>query len=403
VPEGVRQAGRAIAELSWADVRRRRLAAHRLAAPAELSALTDVVGAVCGIHAQLMATAELSIGLRVAGATRSTVRDALWIDRTLVKTFGLRGTIHLFPARELQVWLAALRALPPAKPDQQIEHLGLTRPKADEIVDAIAAAVGGRPLTLTELEAAVAGRIGGWAAERRGEAFGTGYSLVRSMLGDAALRGAVCFGPNQGQRVTYVRPDAWLGPQPAVDPDAARATIVRRYLGAYGPATERDMVEWTYSTPTAVGRAFDTVRDELVEVSVEGRRSWWTPEAVDSAEGRPGAGSSVVLLPHFDVYLVGSRPRDELVPPALQVAVAARGLKRYDLHATVPVLVVDGLVAGLWQRTLRARTVTIRVEPLVDGTSALRQGIAKAAERIGAIVEREPTVELGPVEARPHL
>jgi hypothetical protein len=163
------------------------------------------------------------------------------------------------------------------------------------------------------------------------------------------------------------------------------------------------MAEWTYSSPAAVARAFDTVRDDLVGVSVEGRQSWWTRESLEAAVGHASDDPSVLLLPHFDVYLVGSRPRDELVPPAIQAAVGGRGLKRYDLHATLPVLVVDGLVAGLWQRAVKTRRVTIRVEPLVDESARLREGIDEAAARIASILERKAEVEIGPVEARPHL
>src|SRR6266545_5276863 len=75
--------------LSWDQVlvwRRRR---HRLVEPAPADRLVQVAGAVCGIHAQVMATAELSLGLRVAGATRQDVRQELWERRGLVKTYGL--------------------------------------------------------------------------------------------------------------------------------------------------------------------------------------------------------------------------------------------------------------------------------------------------------------------------
>jgi len=109
------------------------------------------------------------------------------------------------------------------------------------------------------------------------------------------------------------------------------------------------------------------------------------------------------LLPHFDPYLVGSRPRDVLVPPAVQAAVADRGLARYDLHATLPVVLVDGAVAGLWTRTSRRRAVEITVEPLVDLSPAARGAIEAAAERVGSILGLSPTVSFGRVEAKPHL
>ena len=71
-----------------------------------------VASVLCGAHAQVLSAAELSIGRRIAGATRTDVRRALWQERTLVKTFGPRGTVHLLSAADLPVWTGALSALP---------------------------------------------------------------------------------------------------------------------------------------------------------------------------------------------------------------------------------------------------------------------------------------------------
>ena len=75
-----------------------------------------MAGLLCGAHAQVLSAAEFSIGRRIAGATRADVRRALWEDRTLVKTFGPRGTVHLLPAVDLPMWTGALSALPPSAP-----------------------------------------------------------------------------------------------------------------------------------------------------------------------------------------------------------------------------------------------------------------------------------------------
>jgi len=113
--------------------------------------MTRVVGDVCGIHAQVMASAELAIGLRVDGVTRTAVRDALWKRKTLVKTSGLRGTIHLFPARELGQWLSAMRAAPKPDETKRLEWLRLTRTQIDRIVSAISDALDGERLTTEQL------------------------------------------------------------------------------------------------------------------------------------------------------------------------------------------------------------------------------------------------------------
>src|SRR5215211_1409068 len=95
--------------LTWDNIWAWRLARHSLLERAPATRLAEVAGAVCGIHAQVLPAAELSLGIRVAGITRRDVRAALWDQRRLVKTYGIRGTIHLFPATELPLWMAALR------------------------------------------------------------------------------------------------------------------------------------------------------------------------------------------------------------------------------------------------------------------------------------------------------
>jgi len=67
---------------------------------------------MCAAHAQIQTAAELSVALRLDGATRSDVQRALWEDRTLVRTFGPRGTVHLVPAIELAMWTGALSVVP---------------------------------------------------------------------------------------------------------------------------------------------------------------------------------------------------------------------------------------------------------------------------------------------------
>src|SRR5687767_12821197 len=96
--------------LTWRAVLSRRLARHHLLKPAPRAKLADVVADVCGIHAQVMMSAEISLGLRVAGLTKKEFDAALWEKRELVKTYGIRGTVHVLPMRELGLWFAALRA-----------------------------------------------------------------------------------------------------------------------------------------------------------------------------------------------------------------------------------------------------------------------------------------------------
>src|SRR5690606_6590085 len=84
--------------LTWNQVNAWRLAQHGLAPRLTHEALVEVPSRLYGIHAQVMSAAELALGARMEGLTPQAVRSALWEDRTLVKTWAMRGTLHLLAA-----------------------------------------------------------------------------------------------------------------------------------------------------------------------------------------------------------------------------------------------------------------------------------------------------------------
>src|SRR5262249_15362071 len=152
--------------LTWNQVRARRLARSSLTGRS--TELVEVVRQIGGIHAQVQASAELQLAVRVDGVTQQDVRDALWRDRTLVKTWALRGTLHLHPADELPLWFAARRALRndsdegfEAWPDPQgVVHPPVSAAELGEIRAAVWGAFDGRALLREELAAEVIRSVG---------------------------------------------------------------------------------------------------------------------------------------------------------------------------------------------------------------------------------------------------
>ena len=364
--------------LTWDEVRARRLRCSHLAEREPAERLVEVVREVGGIHAQVMGSAELQLAARVEGITQADVREALWERRELAKTWTLRGTLHIHPADELGLWAAARRAVV-GEADYVVEKLE----HVDDIVAAIADALSGRRLLREELANAVVARLPG--APREKLASGWGF-----YLGDAAVAGLLCFGPPQGQKVTFVRTDEWLGQQEAWEPREALRDVARRYIAAYGPATHREFREWftSRSFRPADARALFGELD-LVEVDVEGRRAFLLED-----EEPPQPAPSVRLLPEYDVYVMGFRERDQLVPPEVREQISAHGKGRYEGPAGTPFLLVDGVCAGIWSRNRTARRVDLDVRPARQLTDDERAGIEAEAERIGAFYGIEPQLAL---------
>ncbi len=382
-----------VPRLSWSDVCGRRLDRHGLSAPVLDGKPADAVAAICGAHAQVLSAAEVSIGLRVAGTTRTDVGNALWRERSLVKTFGPRGTVHLLPSHELPLWTGALGAIP-ATSNVLSADVRLTPDQTDEIVAAVAAALSDAELTIDELSAEVAARTGPWAADPVMPAFGDMWPRWRQVMHLAAHRGALCFGPNRGRKVTYTSPQRWLpGFQPAPASDALTG-LVLRYLHAYGPATPHQFAQWLSAPRRWATDVFHSLAGELQQVEVDGIAAW--VRAGDTAPP-PTPPHGVRLLPYFDAYTVGCHPRERLFPgPAAQRALA-RGQA-----GNFPVLLIDGVVAGVWHQRRSGRTLDVTVEPLTPLTDAQRRELDDQVEHIGDILEGKPQRTIGPVTVGGH-
>ena len=335
--------------------------------PAPRERLVDVVRDVCGIHAQVMGSAELAISARVEGVTQEDVRAELWERRSLAKTWTIRGTLHLHPADELPLWAAATRAvgLP------WYEQYELDEAQGAEVIEAIGDALDDRCLLRAELTDEVAKRAGEWTREWIGS--GWGY-----IIGSAAAVGKLCHGPPQGTKVTFVRTDQWIGWR-KVDPDEALAEVCRRFLSTYGPAGPSQFAGW-FGIKAAEARP---LFESLPEVKVE-------PEA---------ASGPLRLLTEYDCYVMGFREREQLVPPKVRERLKTHPKGRFEGIAAVPTLLVDGVIAGLWRRAKRGKKVEIVVEPARRLSKGERGQLEAEAERIGAFLGAEPKLRVGRLDA----
>ncbi|HEX8227727.1 MAG TPA: winged helix DNA-binding domain-containing protein [Chloroflexia bacterium] len=375
--------------LTWNEVCERRLRRQYLLERAPVSRMVDVVGAVCGAQAQIITAAELTIGARVNGVTQQDVREEIWERRSLIKTYGPRETLHLLPAGELPLWMAAMRARQSLKETQWYEASGLEPEQAEALLTGIGEALDGRCLTREELADEVAQRAGSWAKDRLASTWG-------ELLAPAAYTGRLCFGPSRGSKVTFVRADQWAGTWEDLEPDAALVEVFRRYLRAYGPAAHQDFARWFWLKPQQARRLMDSIAGELEEVEVEGRTAYILAEDADTTPAHEAG--QVRLLPQYDCYVLGGVPRDRLVPEAARKRISGHGRGRLEGAVGLPVLLVDGMVAGIWERHVRSKRVELKVETFVELTAPQRVQLEAEAARIGDFLGLEAALVLGSLE-----
>jgi hypothetical protein len=360
--------------LTWRQAAAWRVRRQHLDRRAPAGSLIAVASRLCGLHAQLLSSAELSAWARVDALERGEVQRALWEERTLVKTWAMRGTLHLLPARELALWHAALGTSPRfLRPAAWQKYFGISMDQLDRLTEAIGEALAGRLLTREELGAEVARATGSAAlgAKLAESSWGT-------LLRPAAFAGHLCFAPSSGQRVRFTHPDTWVRtPGERVDPHIATSALARRFLAVYGPATWHDLARWWNGGGVSTARQWiASLGDEVCAVDLEGEKGWMLAEhAREIRDLEPVR--SVRLLPAFDPYIIAaSRHARRLLPGDLRSRV-------YRPQGWIsPVLLVNGRVDGTWRHELKGSRVEVTIEPFVDAPAWVRRAAGQEAERL---------------------
>ncbi len=186
-----------------------------------------------------------------------------------------------------------------------------------------------------------------------------------------------------------------MTPRPPLDASTAQARLLRRYLHAYGPASPQHFAQWLGVAPGWASEIFRSLQKELQRVDLDGALAWVNADDIE-APGIPPRG--LRLLPYFDAYVVACQPRARLFPGRA----AARALSPTGQAGNYPVLLVDGMVAGVWHQRRAGRRIHITVEPIEPLTSGQRRALEAEAERVGVALEGEPTLTIGPVSVGGH-
>src|ERR687894_2201279 len=369
----------AATQLTWPGVLAWRVQHQCLDRRASPDEALGVIAKICGLHAQVMSSAELTLWARVDDLEPGMVGEALWEHRSLVKTWAMRGTLHLLPADELSTWVAAQGVLKPrhhAKSWQK--YYGLTYEEAEVMLAAIREALDGRMLTREELVQEV-GRIVG--SEEIGGKLRDGFG---ALLKPSALRGDLLFAPSVGRNVRFARPDRWLPEWEPADIEESVWEVARRYLSAYGPATREEFARWFGTTsPAQAGRLIEGLGEEVAPVEVEGVAAWMLAEHVREAEDAVPAGV-VRLLPAFDQYVVAApRDREAVLPEAL------KGRVYRQQGWLSPILLVDGRMEGVWRHERKGDRLVVGIATFADQPGWVRRAAEEEGERLARFVGGE--------------
>lgn len=368
-------------EFEWPRISAFRLKRHHFM-DERFADLSTVSRDVCGIQAQVMAAAEMALWARVQNLTRAEIHSALWKSRTLVKTSGMRGTLHLLSASDFPVYIGALRRMRVREMLRITARYGVTEKEAYGVMGAAVEALAGGPMRRRELSTRVLS-LGIVSEKARPWFEQAAWGVVRQ----AIVEGLVCYGPPRGQEVTFVRVDQWLPEQREVPELAAQQLLLRRYLAAYGPAVPQDFRKWTGFSMPEVSAIWESLEAELAEVRAEGRKGFILSKDYATLADSHLPGPVLRLLPGFDPYMLGHANKDGLV--------AANHYKRvyHQVWWISPVVLLDGRVIATWSYDRQPRRVVLRIAPFKNLSKNIRAGIEEAAASLGAFLETPWEIE----------
>jgi hypothetical protein len=334
----------AVISLNRSEARRLRIHAQGLGAD-RASDVASAVRRAGAIQAQDRLGYLLGVGTRTKGLTAADVQQARNVDRTVVRSWFMRGTLHLVPAEDFRWMLALVGEAMDARASKHRADLGILPEDHARVLEVFRAGLPGRGfLKRTE----IADFLNSAGLPAQGQA-------ARHLLRSASLLGVVCFGPDQDGEESHVPIDDWL-PQDTIPPPDPMAELARRYFAAHGPANASDFRWWTGLPAAETRRGVEAIADELTEVSVDGTSMWVTANAATRIEEvRSASTHKLRVLGPFDPYLLGYAKRDLGVPdPLLKRINAGGGMIR-------SCIVIDGRLVGIWDRKRRVSGLTVTV------------------------------------------
>jgi len=344
--------------------------------PKPLADPVAVVTALGGVQTQVASSALQVISIRCTSTP--DLDDLLWQQRALVKTWAMRGTLHLLPSIEYWRWVAMLRQRPQKITPGWEKYHGVTATQLTAITEAIGEVMTEEAITREEITSAVVRATGD---PTLGAALKSGWS---QLLKPAARRGLLIQGPPRGRNVTFVSPTAWLGETEDQSLDHAVPDLVERFFAVNGPATSEDFARWLGLAHKIARELMEGAVERLVLIEVEGWQGWMTVAGAGGAASlgpRPGD----YLLPGFDPYtLAPISHRAHTIPPG----------RLNDVSRTAgwiaPVILHDGRIAGTWKQGAGSSVV---LEPFGKLSKATLGSLAThAVDRYQGLLGDDPRI-----------
>jgi uncharacterized protein YcaQ len=307
--------------------------------------IVRVTDRICGLNAQSARAAYVSLWNRIDGFTKDDLAQALYGNKTLIKAWLMRGTVHIVPTAEFPIYQKALRRILCSDWEASLRRqtlLDIPR-NWNRLLDAIVKTLAGGPLAKRDLVPRLKGLLrGNTDAEKK--------RLVGWALRALTYQGVACHDRPTGpwyhfKDNRFALVGDWLDPDrlEGIDEAEARSRLLIKYLTGYGPATIQDFAYWAGLKMPMAREIFGSTADRLGEIRVRGSKTvYWVPKQRLDAVPRRGTHNVAALLPEFDPLIMGHKDKSRILDERYRPDVFLR------LADVAPTILFDGRVAGTW-------------------------------------------------------
>jgi len=318
------------------------------------TAVHEVAEALCGIQAQDAKAAALGVRVRSKGLTSLDFSQALFEQRSVVRTWLMRETIHVVPAPDLGWMLSLFGPRNAAASIKRAPGLGIGGDIGEKGIKVIQRTLDTNgPSTRAEIAAAM---------QKAGIPVDPLNRVQMHLIRRAGSLGIICeVAPKDGKQTFGLLAD-WVTPPAIPGRDESLELLARRYLRCFQPASEQDLAAWSGLSVTDARVGLGRIGEEIVRVFIEAGPAWMFEKDLPSA--RDGKQPIALrLLPAFDALILGYKNRDFAIrPDVLKNIWPGGGVIR-------PTVVVDGRAAGTWKVVTSKAKPKVQVQPFDAGRS----------------------------------
>jgi uncharacterized protein YcaQ len=349
-----------------------------------------VIDDILGLNAQGALNFQLSLWNRVSQLSHDFLPQALFEERSLVRSWLMRDTVHIIPASRLALYRAALKRPLMNEWNRWTVKTGKKESPGEwePLYPLVLERLEKRPHTLNELQEEM-----GWSSQ---DDKGTLSRLVREM----SLRGLLCHANSSGPwyhntQHAFARVDRWLPSSGEVPPEEREALseLVRRYLRSYGPATVSDFSYWSGLKVRDAQPVFEAIRDSTEEISIMGqrRKCLILKEDINQLCSSHNLPPHARLLPQFDALIMGHKDKSRFMRSDDKKSIF---LPRAYVAATI---LLDGRVEGVWKMRKKKKQWALELSTFRDLSKEEDEALWKEIEELRRFTGFEIVADIKPV------